>query len=62
MKLKVNLQVYKSKQKAKFYIPIKYEKQIKKFLHKHIVVECVECKPSVKFVGLMYKERISGKR
>lgn len=52
MKIKANLQVYKSKKKALFYIPKKkYEKKIEKLLHKHVVVECVDCKPSVKFVA-----------
>lgn len=51
MKIKANLQIYKSKKRALFYIPIKYEKQVGKFLNKHVVVECIDCKPSVKFVA-----------
>lgn len=51
MKITTNLQIYKSKKNALFHIPIRYEKKIEKFLHKHVVVECIECKPQVKFVA-----------
>lgn len=52
MKIIVNLQIYKSKKRALFYIPKKkYEEKIKQYLHKNIIVKCIECKPPVKFVA-----------
>jgi len=51
LKIKTNLHIYKSKKVILFYISTKYERQLQKFLHKHVVIECIECKPPVKFVA-----------